>query len=148
MSTLPVLHVSVPASLDKVSWLAEWLHNVTTDILREDEFILLEIGMVEIVNNIINHAYEAMTGGMMAITCTLGNRQVILQIIDGGAAMPDDIQSRFDNLNLDADPDPDATSGRGMQIIKRCFQQVSFFRQDGCNHITATFAPEQSLIDS
>ncbi|MFV3073747.1 ATP-binding protein [Niveispirillum fermenti] len=137
MSNEPALHVTVPASLDQVSWLTRLLRAATSNILRDDEFILFEIGVVEIVNNIIEHAFDTRTG-TLDVTCALEGARVRLLISDAGQAMPDGIQSIFDAL--DDEVDEDAVSGRGLRIIKKCFEHVAFYRQDGLNKVMVTYS--------
>ena len=132
--------MSLPARLDEVERLTAWLRTITSSILREDEFILLEIGVVELVNNIIEHAFQT-TNGSLEVTCAFDGPRVTLHFSDAGTAMPDGIQKLYDNATDDVAPD--ATSGRGLGIIKRCFEHVRFYRTDGLNRISATYVPDE-----
>lgn len=130
--------MSLPARLDEVERLTGWLRAITASVLQEDDFILLEIGVVELVNNIIEHAFENLSGSI-EVGCALDGKRVTLNFSDAGLAMPDGIQERYDNATDDVALD--ATSGRGLGIIKRCFEQVRFYRADGLNRISATYVP-------
>ncbi|MFV3130954.1 ATP-binding protein [Niveispirillum sp. KHB5.9] len=137
MSDEPAFSFSLPAHLDQVGRLTSWLRSITSTHLREDEFILLEIGIVEIVNNIIEHGFGQTPPGILDVTCELKGSQVTLRIIDTGEAIPDGLQERYDNLSEEASLD--ATSGRGLGIIKKCFKRVVFQHMGGHNNVTAVY---------
>ena len=124
--------------------LTGWLRSITSPFLQEDDFIFLEIGVVELVNNIIEHAF-AHASGSITVTCTPNRSYVTLDFSDAGAAMPTGLQDIYENLTDEVDLE--ATSGRGLGLIRKCFEQVIFHRADGLNKVSAVYRKMQDKIE-
>ena len=89
----------------------------------------LQLALVEAVNNVIEHAYTMAPNQPIAISgeCTKGTLR--FQLRDRGRPMPLPLPSGVPAA-------PDASGGRGWQIIRAGFTEVSYARRDGVNLLT------------
>jgi serine/threonine-protein kinase RsbW len=89
----------------------------------------LQLALVEAVNNIIEHAYGMQPEQRIAITGECDAGTLRFQLRDRGRPMPLPLPSG-------APAAPDASGGRGWQIIRAGFPDVSYVRRDGVNLLT------------
>ncbi len=89
----------------------------------------LQLALVEAVNNIIEHAYDMTPGQPIAIRGECAADALRYQLRDRGRPMPLPLPSG-------APAAPDAAGGRGWQIIRAGFPDVSYSRCDDVNQLT------------
>ncbi|MCG6943172.1 MAG: ATP-binding protein [Thiohalocapsa sp.] len=96
-----------------------------------DELVLfgLQLALVEAVNNIIEHAYDMARGQPIAISGECAADALRYRLRDRGQPMPLP-------LPPGAPAAPDASGGRGWQIIRAGFPDVSYTRRDDINLLT------------
>jgi serine/threonine-protein kinase RsbW len=89
----------------------------------------LQLALVEAVNNIIEHAYGMQAGECIVIRGEHDATALRYQLRDRGRPMPLP-------LPTGAPAAPDAAGGRGWQIIRAGFPDVTYARRDGLNLLT------------
>ncbi|MRI34186.1 ATP-binding protein [Endozoicomonas sp. OPT23] len=89
----------------------------------------LELCLVEIVNNAIEHAYENQAGQKVQVELELDDSLIRLTVSDHGKSIPQE------SLQPDAEPevDPEQSdswlcSGRGLHIVNKLMDAVSYQR--------------------
>ncbi len=88
----------------------------------------IELAVVEIVNNCIEHACVDCDKHQISIEFWLSEDQLSIEIIDQGNAI-DPVW--IDNISTDFDFDPDdlenlPEGGMGLKIVKNCMDEVSY----------------------
>ncbi|WP_263079391.1 ATP-binding protein [Endozoicomonas sp. Mp262] len=99
----------------------------------------IELCLVEIVNNAIEHAYENKPGQKVETQVELTRQSVSITVSDWGHSIPEeklDISSlvREDIQN----PDSLQSSGRGIYIVKNLMDDVQYYSRDGKNSFVMT----------
>jgi serine/threonine-protein kinase RsbW len=89
----------------------------------------LQLAIVEAVNNIIEHAYRMEPGQCIAIRGEHDTAALRYQLRDRGVPMPLP-------LPTGAPAAPEAPGGRGWQIIRAGFPDVTYARRHGINLLT------------
>jgi len=96
------------------------------------ERIRFETAVVEILGNIIEHAYELDTSGnpqtrRFDLALTVTDEEVVAEFGDDGRPVALD-------LSAVAMPDDEAESGRGLAMAKAAVDDLSYDRVEGRNH--------------
>ena len=116
-----------PESLDLVQdRLAEfWAHD---ESVSPADRMRLELAVVEVVANIIEHAFavDDRRGRMLTVALTLSPDRVEAVLFDNGVPAAID-------LGAVTMPDEDATSGRGLALAVAAVDEVGYDRVDGRN---------------
>ena len=89
----------------------------------------LELCLVEIVNNAIEHAYENKPGQKVQVDLELDDALIRLTVSDHGKSIPQ--ESLLSDKEPDLDPERTDTwlcSGRGLHIVNRLMDAVSYQR--------------------
>ncbi len=99
----------------------------------------IELCLVEIVNNAIEHAYENKPGQKVETQVELTRQSVSITVSDWGHSIPEeklDISSlvREDIQN----PDSLQSSGRGIYIVKNLMDDIQYYSRDGKNSFVMT----------
>ncbi|MCK5894574.1 MAG: ATP-binding protein [Endozoicomonadaceae bacterium] len=99
-----------------------------------DEVNRMELCIVEITNNVIEHAYSNEVGKTIEILINLSSDMIEIVVSDWGTKM--------EKKHLDNDPAQDAmsmdidalsSSGRGINIVKKIMDDVNYVSSDGKN---------------
>ncbi|MCK5830169.1 MAG: ATP-binding protein [Methylococcales bacterium] len=96
----------------------------------------IELSIVELVNNCIEHAYEESVNQQVSIEFKLFKDHLIIEVTDNGKALDPSI---LDNMNGSFDFDPDdldnlPEGGFGLNIIKASMDEVKYERLNDKNH--------------
>jgi serine/threonine-protein kinase RsbW len=118
-----------PASLDLVQDRLEsfWAHD---DAVSATDRTRFEMAVVEIVANILEHAFELdaeVPGRLLSVTLTLAPDRIEAVLCDNGLPAAIDLGS----VTM---PDEDATSGRGLALAAAAVDEVAYERVEGRNH--------------
>jgi len=100
----------------------------------------IELGMAEIVSNIVRHGYDG-AAGPIRIYWTVSPRQVALRICDYGKPMPkDSLQSaRHTSLDFHETGLHDLPEGGlGLAFVSRMFHKLSYRSRGRVNRLVAT----------
>ena len=93
----------------------------------------VELCVVEIVNNAIEHAYGNESGHKVEVVAHLGQSDLTLTVSDWGVAMG---QGKLESASLSVDLDDPALwldSGRGLPIVQSLMDSVSYHRNGDKN---------------
>ena len=131
------MRISIDSRLEEVRKVGENLQAFCLDngFLPEDADFM-ELAIVEAVNNVIIHGYDARPGGLIALDMELKEDQLVFTIKDQGKpynpiATPPDSRD-------ESEIDPLDESGRGLKIIQAVMDQVEYFSRDGHNIMVLT----------
>lgn len=116
-----------PESLDLVQdrLAAFWAHDETVSAADR---MRLEMAVVEIVANIVEHAFTVDAGGR-ALTVALSMTPERVEAVLSDNGLPAEI-----DLGAVTMPDEDATSGRGLALAVAAVDEVVYDRVQGRNH--------------
>ncbi|MGI9274389.1 MAG: ATP-binding protein [Endozoicomonas sp.] len=99
----------------------------------------LELCLVEIVNNAIEHAYGNESGHSVEVSVGLSKKEVVITVSDQGQRMPEDILSDREEPEMDPDhPETWLCSGRGLHIVNKLMDEVRYKSADGKNSLFMT----------
>ena len=99
--------------------------NSHLDIQREDSESIV-LGMVEAINNCIEHAYQNKYSEEIKIDYRIESDVINIEISDHGITMEKE-------PNFDLPDDLETESGRGWFIIGACFDKVEYQSENGLN---------------
>jgi serine/threonine-protein kinase RsbW len=130
------LELSAPATpdmVDLVHAVLEKLWSAHDDVAMADR-IRFETAVIEILGNIVEHAYELdgpQNGSAPArrfdVRLTATDRGLVASFGDDGIPMALDLSDVVM-------PDEDAESGRGLALAMAALDDLTYDRQDGRNH--------------
>ncbi|WP_051201801.1 ATP-binding protein [Ferrimonas senticii] len=99
---------------------------------------MVELAVVEIGNNAVEHAYEERAGHQLWAGFKCNDNRVTITISDCGSSMPKEIVEELQQRDIpELDPDDPSTwntSGRGFGIINQVMDEVLYYQEDGKNH--------------
>lgn len=96
----------------------------------------IELSVVELVNNCIEHAYEESEDSQIFIEFKVFKEQLIIEVVDNGRGMN---LALLESMNGDFNFDPDDLNnlpegGFGLNIIKASMDDVAYERLSNSNH--------------
>ena len=128
-SDLDVVEISAPAApetLEEVQDRLAALWERRAD-LSPELTMRFEMGLVEILGNLIEHAYDPLSPGReVAVRIEVGADVVTAVLSDNGKPVAVD-------LSRVAMPDEDAESGRGLALALAALDHLSYERDGDCN---------------
>ncbi|WP_417346520.1 ATP-binding protein [Ferrimonas sp.] len=99
---------------------------------------LVELAVVEVGNNIVEHAYGDRPGGLLELRYLQSECSIEITLVDEGAPMPKEMQARVacaELLKLDpGDPSTWTTSGRGLGIVNEVMDDQCYRREGDRNY--------------
>lgn len=99
----------------------------------------LEICLVEILNNIIEHAYSYQTGHTVEVIVTLTPLVMGITISDWGFSIPAKEQAALQGITEGVDmPSDYQVNGRGLFIVKHLMDSVGYSSEAGKNSLFMT----------
>ena len=106
----------------------------------------IELCIVEIINNAIEHAYENKAGYRVEVVVTVPDRKkLILKVYDTGKKMPDLSNRSMEENYMDAmNSDALKCSGRGLYIVNKVMQDINYFSEKGKNCFSMSFYSEST----
>jgi serine/threonine-protein kinase RsbW len=100
----------------------------------------VEIGVAEALANIAKHGYAGSNPGSIHLSCYGYADRVVVEIVDRGAPIP---AGRLESATMGCANDwaPQAVasiaeSGRGLALLKACFERVEYSSHSGQNRLT------------
>lgn len=99
---------------------------------------LVELAVVEVGNNIVEHAYGDKPGGLLELRYLQAECSIEIVLVDEGAPMPKEMQARVACAELKqmdpGDPATWTTSGRGLGIVNEVMDGQSYRREGNKNY--------------
>ncbi|WP_062269938.1 ATP-binding protein [Endozoicomonas arenosclerae] len=130
-----VLKLEIDSQLSNTTMIAMAVRGVCAmTTLSPVEINRLELCLVEIVNNAIEHAYDNEAGHPVEVCVDLDNTMMNIAVSDWGQSIPDDVIE--DKAEPAMDPEHPETwlcSGRGLHIVNKLMDQVSYESDEGKN---------------
>lgn len=109
-------------------------------LLALDEGIIsqMELCLVEVVNNVFEHAYGNHVGSSFDIRSYLNSKQqLIIEISDYGSAMPKHILDHLPSAAfiepVEDDPSTWLQSSRGLKIVQQLTDKLEYISKNNCN---------------
>lgn len=131
---------SIESDFEEVSQLGQAIHKMVADAgMGEIDSARVELGVVEALNNVVEHAYQLQPNHKIKIIFEPSKNNVVIHIIDTGITMEqnlfpiDDNQKEVKELGRFQDV-PDG--GWGIALIKSIMDEVSYKSENGTNHLT------------
>lgn len=128
---LQVTGAARPEVLDEVHTELERLWETTGDVSPRDR-MRFETGLMEIVGNVVEHAYRLDHGSaarVLSVSVTVTATEVRGVLADNG--LPSEV-----DLGTVTLPDPEAESGRGLAMALASLDLLEHARVAGCNRWT------------
>lgn len=98
---------------------------------------LVELAVVEVGNNIVDHAYGGKPGGLLELRYLESEGFIEITLVDEGVPMPEEVQAQVacaELLRMDpGDPSTWTTSGRGLGIVNEVMDGQSYCREGNKN---------------
>ena len=126
------VHFAIDSELSNVSLIAIAVNKICRHLgLDEASASELELCITEAATNSIQHAYHGEPGHTVAIELTVLPDQLRIEVSDHGTPMPAEQVHQLQEGNLEFQPDAPsllAEGGRGLRIIRRLMDEVSYSR--------------------
>lgn len=137
----PIVSVRVQAGTlaARQAWdqLAEGLRPFKLD---EDDFARIRLVIVEVLNNVIEHAYDnGSHAGPISLDCRKSDTCLHLQVRDTGKVMPGGILPEGKAHDLDVDLMDLPEGGFGWFLIRDLAQEIVYARKGSENHLSLRF---------
>jgi len=131
--TTPPFSCRIPADLQEIAVLSEWLEAaMEKEGFSEGDILDTQLAVEESVTNIILHGYGE-TGGEIAVGIRWGNDEVAIELAD--QAPPFDPLS-LPEPDLEADIDERKIGGLGIFLTRKLMNAVTYRFEDGKNILT------------
>lgn len=133
-SALYVVH----ATLDQVAWVTKALKRLMPVCLLQDDCYAIELGITEVLTNIVLHGYTAHENGYITVCWKEQMSRLCVEILDKGLPIPAHLLARESNHAFDFDPDDVARlpeSGFGLALTKTIFDMVDYESINGENRL-------------
>lgn len=149
-TSLTILRETVSATLTNASTLADRVTQLARPLLTPDQAALLDLGLTEVLTNIVRHGYNG-TAGSIAVTVTRTKPQLAIEIVDQGQRIPPNVLAqdadaafRFDPQDLDAIPE----GGMGIGLIKKSFDSLRYEvgEQENTMYLTLELPPADKPV--
>ena len=134
------LHLEIDSQLTNTSLVAMAVRGLCSiTVLSPVEINRLELCLVEVVNNAIEHAYDNQPGFRVVVLVDVRKESITLTVSDRGRAMPAEVLAEGKEPELDPEsPETWLCSGRGLHIVKNLMDSVSYRSEDGQNSLVMT----------
>ncbi len=127
--------LEIPSRLDCIEFIGESLRVLCPLAgFSEAESYRIELGVIEALNNVVEHAYEFQPDSTVRIQLAFSPDQLQIVIRDAGKPRPGNLSHNlmFDNDVMDSWPE----GGMGLFIMHEVMDNVSYERVDGENFLT------------
>ncbi len=137
------LNLSGTANYETVAMLAKAISGMYhLTILPAVDIDMVELAVVEIGNNAVEHAYPNQEDQQLWAKFEYSDAQVKITISDAGCPIPEEMANNLEGIEIpDIHPDDPSswvTSGRGFGIINQIMDEIHYFQKDGKNHFQMT----------
>ena len=121
--------LSIGSNANEVSLLAAAVRGALGHLrISPEDVAAVNLGMVEAVNNCIEHAYQHRPDGDVTVRCRLDDSTLELRVANTGRPL-----LKLPPAKL---PAPDSENGRGWFIIHACFDHIEHSSDAGVNTVT------------
>ncbi|MGS0681785.1 ATP-binding protein [Shewanella sp. 125m-7] len=98
----------------------------------------MELCLVELVNNVFEHAYANLDGAKFEISSYVNDtKQLIIEVADYGDSIPKNLLDDLPKMDfvepLACDPSTWLQSRRGLKIIQQLADNIEYHSHDNCN---------------
>jgi serine/threonine-protein kinase RsbW len=131
---------SIESDFEEVSHLGQTIHKLVAIAgMGEVDSARVELGVVEALNNVIEHAYQLQPNHKIKVILESSKNYIVIHIIDTGIAMGQSLPSIEDNqqeLKEHIVREDIPEGGWGLVLIKSIMDEVSYKSENGINHLT------------
>jgi serine/threonine-protein kinase RsbW len=129
------LSLVIPSQLVCVAPLGKQVRAACVEVgMGPDAAGEVEISVVEVVNNVIEHAYKMADDRQVLVTLEADRQRVRVEVIDDGYAMPRETLKRAAAPEFDLnDQDSIPEGGMGLYLVKQLMDAVRYEHRDGKN---------------
>ena len=130
-----LLRLQIDSQLSNTTLVAMAVRGVCAmTTLSPVEINRLELCLVEIVNNAIEHAYGNEAGHPVEICVWLKKTSMNISVSDWGISIPSDVIDSQEPEEINPDhPESWLCSGRGLHIVNKLMDDVSYETEEGKN---------------
>ncbi|MCG9659559.1 ATP-binding protein [Vibrio mediterranei] len=127
-------HQQFESSIDSAREIADALHLFWTQIdLRAPLMTDLELCVVEVANNIYEHAYRFQDGQMIEVACSHICGKIVIELSNVGLGLCQEelevmLKTPLQRIDLE-DPETWTTSGRGFYILNTLLDEVTIMQR-------------------
>ncbi|WP_257255238.1 MULTISPECIES: ATP-binding protein [unclassified Endozoicomonas] len=123
-----VLKLEIDSQLSNTRLVAMAVRGVCAmTTLSPVEINRLELCLVEIVNNAIEHAYDNEAGHPVEVCVSMDKTTMNISVSDWGQSIPDDVMQNKTEMVVDPEqPEVWLCSGRGLHIVNKLMDQVTY----------------------
>lgn len=108
--------------------------------LSPDDKSVVEIVLAEVLNNIVEHAYQEKPTGRIELAVRLMGDGLHLAVQDSGLPLPNDLPSKPVSPDLDCATKDLPEGGFGWLLVRELTQDLHYERQDGRNILSFRIA--------
>ncbi|HEX2545961.1 MAG TPA: ATP-binding protein [Ramlibacter sp.] len=129
-------HLSVQPTLQDVARAGEALRALLPPALQGPERDAVEIAVVEVLTNIVQHGFVRQAPAPIELSCDCTGEWLAVEVRDAGEPIP---AGRMDSAGpdtFDFDPDDIAAlpeNGMGLAILKSAFDRIAYTTGEGMN---------------
>jgi|GEM_PF-973830 len=130
---------TIPTDLDNVSSVAEALRAFILRHMPEDACNMIELGVVEVLTNIVTHGYASIPPGAVELLFEQSASIAIVKVTDNGVPIPEPLLNSAGRGSFDfdlTDIECLSESGRGLAIIQLLFDAVHYQSKGSINQLT------------
>ena len=133
--TSQLLKLQIDSHLSNTTLVAMAVRGVCAmTTLSPVEINRLELCLVEIVNNAIEHAYGNEAGHPVEVCVALDKTTMNISVSDWGASIPGEVIAGQQSEEIDPEqPETWLCSGRGLHIVNKLMDVVSYETDEGKN---------------
>ncbi|MCK0126111.1 ATP-binding protein [Gelidibacter sp. F2691] len=122
------------------------LHHVLALDLTADEKSVAEIVLAEVLNNIVEHAYQERPTGMIELLVEQTEKDVRVRVYDNGIPLPGGLLERIAEPDLDCPTEDLPEGGFGWLLVRELTQNLRYERVDQRNCLAFSIAINGSEI--
>ena len=131
---------SIESNFEEVSHLSQAIHKMVADAgMGEVDSARVELGVVEALNNVVEHAYQWQLNHKIKVVFESSKNYVVIHIVDTGIAMGQNLFTHKDNqkeVKEHVEIEDIPVGGWGLALIKSIMDEVSYKSENGINHLT------------
>jgi serine/threonine-protein kinase RsbW len=125
--------LKLPAKFDHLDEIREFVG----DVARQGGFspkdvYAVQLAADEAASNIIEHAYEGVTGGELEISCRLNGDSIVITLHDDGKPFD---PSQVRDPNLGADLAERQIGGLGVYLMRKLMDEVRYHSESGTGNL-------------
>lgn len=119
--------------------LRDIMARLTADGQGIDKAGMIEVALAEVINNIVEHAYQGREAGEIRILCRRTAAALEFETVDRGAALPGESLPEGGPADLAVPRNRLPEGGFGWMLIRSLTSDLRYSRRDGENHLVIRF---------